>query len=395
VRCPRCGNENPAGNRFCGMCGATLLAPTPAPPQPAHQPPRSAPAPVAPQEPVRRPAPEAPRAAARIEDETPSIAGPSFLGLNDPTPERKRASFETNPASRSSNLDYLLDDDVEEPNGGGAGKVFLILLALVLAVGFGYLRFKNHGFPWVTKENKPTPTAEAPSTGDTNANTSPATTSAPAASPSIRSEPQPAPSPSASSAPPSQPASQQPPSAPDSGETQPNSNTNPAPAAKPSEAAPPAGDAAASKPAEAAPNSDDAASANKSENKDEAKDSTDSPANPDAEAPAAKPHAATRPVDRLTEAHNYIYGQGVAQDCDRGLRLLKPMASQKNPKAMGEMGALYSAGLCTPRDLPTAYYWFALASRKDPSNDSINAELQKLWGEMTQPERQLAIKLTQ
>ena len=118
-------------------------------------------------------------------------------------------------------------------------------------------------------------------------------------------------------------------------------------------------------------------------------------ANPDAEAPAAKPHAATRPVDRLTEAHNYIYGQGVPQDCGRGLRLLKPMASQKNPKAMGEMGALYSAGLCTPRDLPTAYYWFALASRKDPSNDSINSELQKLWGEMTQPERQLAIKLTQ
>jgi TPR repeat protein len=71
------------------------------------------------------------------------------------------------------------------------------------------------------------------------------------------------------------------------------------------------------------------------------------------------------------------------------------MASQKNPKAMIEMGALYSAGLCTPHDLPTAYYWFALASRKDPSNESINADLQKLWGEMTQPERQLAIKLTQ
>ena len=118
MRCPRCGNENPAGNRFCGMCGATLLAPTPAPPQPAHQPPRSAPA--------TTPAP----VAAPVEDEPPSIAGPSFLGLNDPAPERKRASFETNPSSRSSNLDYLLDDDVEEPKGGGAGKVFLILLAL-------------------------------------------------------------------------------------------------------------------------------------------------------------------------------------------------------------------------------------------------------------------------
>jgi zinc-ribbon domain len=395
VRCPRCGNENPAGNRFCGMCGATLLAPTPAPPQPAHQPPRSAPAPApATQEPIRRPAPEAPRAAARIADEPPSIAGPSFLGLNDP-PERKRASFEANPSSRSSNLDYLLDD-VEEPKGGGAGKVFLILLALVLAVGFGYLRFKDHGFPWVTKENKPAPTAEAAPANDTNAGASPATTTPPAASPRITPESQPAPSQSTSSAPPSQPASQQPPPSPDSGETQPNSNTNPAPAAKPSEA-PPGGDGASSKPAEAAPNSDDAANASKSENKDDAKNSTESaaPANPDAEAPAAKPHAATRPLDPVAEAQKYIYGRGVPQDCDRGLRLLKPMASQKNPKAMIEMGALYSAGLCTPHDLPTAYYWFALASRKDPSNESINADLQKLWGEMTQPERQLAIKLTQ
>jgi len=396
VRCPRCGNENPAGNRFCGMCGATLLAPTPAPPQPAHQPPRSAPPPIAAPEPIRRPAPEAPPTAARIENEPPSIAGPSFLGLNDPPPERKRASFETNPSSRSSNLDYLLDD-VEEPKGGGAGKVFLILLALVLAVGFGYLRFKDHGFPWVAKENKPAPAAEAPSANDTNAGASPVTTTPPAASPRITPESQPAPSQSASSGPPSQPAVQQPPPSPDSGDTQPNSNTNPAPTAKPSEAGAPAGDAASSKPAEGAPNSDDGANASKNENKDEAKNSTDSPApaNPDADAAAAKPHAATRPVDPLAEAQKYIYGRGVPQDCDRGLRLLKPMAAQKNPKAMIEMGALYSAGLCTPHDLPTAYYWFALASRKDPSNESVNADLQKLWGEMTQPERQLAIKLTQ
>ena len=398
MRCPRCGNENVAGNRFCGMCGATLLAPTPAPPQPAHQPPRSAPAttPVAPQEPIHHPAPEPPRPAARVEDQSPSIAGPSFLGLNQPPSEHRRAGFEPNPSSRSSNLDYLLDDDVEEPKGGGAGKVFLILLALVLAVGFGYLRFKNQGFPWVKKENKPAPTVEAPPASDTSANTSPATTAPPGGSPSITPEPQSAPSQPATSAPPSQPASQPAPPSPDSGETQPNSNTSPAPAAKPSEAAP-AGDAASSKPAEAAQNSDGAANANKSENKDDAKNSTDSaaPANPDADAPAAKPHAAIRPADSLAEAQRYLYGRGVPQDCDRGLRLLKPMASQKNPKAMIEMGALYSAGLCTPHDLPTAYYWFALASRKDPSNESINADLQKLWGEMTQPERQLAIKLTQ
>jgi hypothetical protein len=114
--------------------------------------------------------------------------------------------------------------------------------------------------------------------------------------------------------------------------------------------------------------------------------------------PLAKPHAAVKPVppvDPVSEAQKYLYGRGVAQDCERGMRLLKPAASQSNPKAMIEMGALYSAGLCTPHDLPTAYRWFALALRRDPDNNAVQNDLQKLWGEMTQPERQLAIKLSQ
>jgi hypothetical protein len=117
-----------------------------------------------------------------------------------------------------------------------------------------------------------------------------------------------------------------------------------------------------------------------------------------ADQPPPKPHAAIKPVqaiDPVSEAQKYLYGRGVAQDCDRGLRLLKPAANQANPKAMIEMGALYSAGLCTPHDLPTAYRWFALALRKDPDNQAVQTDLQKLWGEMTQPERQLAIKLSQ
>jgi len=101
-------------------------------------------------------------------------------------------------------------------------------------------------------------------------------------------------------------------------------------------------------------------------------------------------------VDTVAEAQKYLYGRGGAsQDCDRGLRMLKPLANQGNAKAMVEMGALYSAGLCTPRDLPTAYRWFAQALHKDPENEAIKSDLQKLWGEMTQPERQLAIKLSQ
>lgn len=113
---------------------------------------------------------------------------------------------------------------------------------------------------------------------------------------------------------------------------------------------------------------------------------------PNVNPPAARP---VRAADPVSEAQKYLYGKGAKQDCDRGMRLLKPAADKANPKAMIEMGALYSAGLCTPRDLPTAYRWFAMSLRKDPDNQSVQTDLQKLWGEMTQPERQLAIKLTQ
>ena len=50
MRCPRCGNENPGTNRFCGMCGATLL-PAPAP---VARPPRRCSAPRCDSEPPAR-----------------------------------------------------------------------------------------------------------------------------------------------------------------------------------------------------------------------------------------------------------------------------------------------------------------------------------------------------
>jgi TPR repeat protein len=96
----------------------------------------------------------------------------------------------------------------------------------------------------------------------------------------------------------------------------------------------------------------------------------------------------------VTYAERYIYGRGVRQDCDHGLRLLKA-AEPSNAKAMISLGALYSTGTCTPRDLPTAYRWFALALHQEPDNQALQDDLQKLWSQMTQPERQLAIKLSQ
>lgn len=390
MRCPRCGNENPDQNRFCGMCGATLLAASEAAqpqrvatPVSASAAQAAAPRPQASEPP--RPAPPAPSSA------PPSISGPSFLGLNDPAP-RKRASLSIDPHSAppSRNLDYLLEDDAEEHKSSGAGKVFLILIALALAVGLGYLRWKNHGFGWLGTTNKPS-AAATPTASDTN----PATPTTDSQSPAI----QPAPStPTPSVAPPASSSA----STPAPGNAAPAGTPSTAPPAagastdtdKPADvttsAAPDTPAQPAAKPSTPAPKQPPDGSAAPPDTSDEPK--------PAAELPQPKPRPAVKPaapVDPVAEAQKYLYGRGVPQDCERGMRLLKPIANQSNPKAMIEMGALYSAGLCTPHDLPTAYRWFALALRKDPNNDAVQADLQKLWGEMTQPERQLAIKLTQ
>jgi len=399
VRCPRCGNENSDGNRFCGMCGASLL-PAPVPKTAAPPPVPVAASPTA--EVVAEPARVRPRPVA---ESSPSISGPSFLGLNDPARSspapRKRASLSIDPQSTSgSNLDYLLDEE-EPQHHWGIGKILLILIALALAVGFGYLRFKNQGLAWLNEVKKSAAVAQNSSTPDT--------TAAPASSPSITPDFQTPAQPTTAPAP--QPTAATPANAPSGNAATPGPETTnpdtPAPAdtskatdtSKSPNAAPPA------------TNADRAASPT---DKDSSKDSstandesTDTPApttkpterpKPAPKASAPKPSAASRPApayDPVSEAQKYIYGRGAAQDCDRGLRLLRPAANQANPKAMIEMGALYSAGLCTPHDLPTAYRWFALALRKDPENTAVQADLQKLWGEMTQPERQLAIKLTQ
>ena len=406
MRCPRCGNENSETNRFCGMCGATMLpasasaasAPAQGAATRSSAPPSSVPS-----------APAQSRTSAPVSEESPVISGPSFLGLNDPAP-RKRAGLSADPhASSTRNLDYLLEDEDEHRHGGG-GKFILILLALALAVGFGYLRWKNQAFGWLgSHTNKPSAATQNSEAPDTSSATPPASNSTsvpttPTVAPQAAPDPAAAAgSPAAASPAPANPAAANPAAAsptaaspttnPATGTTTPNSA--PGDAAASTDASNPPSDSAAAPPVpaakEPAPAAPDAAPA-----------ANPKPASPRpnkaADQPPTKPHAAikaTQAIDSVSEAQKYLYGRGVKQDCDRGLRLLKPAANQSDPKAMIEMGALYSAGLCTPHDLPTAYRWFALALRKEPDNQAVQTDLKKLWGEMTQPERQLAIKLSQ
>lgn len=411
MRCPRCGNENSEENRFCGMCGAKLLpaaaavasAPVAVSAAQASAPAlRSSSPPSAPASFPAKPQAVTPsRPAAAVSEDSPIISGPSFLGLSTPAP-RKQASLSSDPHSRSSNLDYLLEDE-EEPRRGGAGKFILILLALALAVGFGYLRWKNQGLPWLhSAASKPPAADQAPDATDATSPAPPPTpsTSAPAAASSTTQTPPQTSQDSASTAAPANSpsatnlAAGNPPATPDSG----------APSA--SRSSPKADASSASDTSTSSPDSSARTESADTEpaDKEPAAAAPDTPPvpTPKLKKPSAevqpKPHAGITPAtsaDPVSEAQKYIYGRGVSQDCERGMRLLKPAAAQANAKAMIEMGALYSAGLCTPHDLPTAYRWFAMALRKDPDNQPVQADLQKLWGEMTQPERQLAIKLSQ
>jgi hypothetical protein len=427
VRCGRCGNDNAEGNRFCGMCGAPLAAKTESPgmaqptastaniamPRQAAVPAQSVTKQTGPVQTVslqsvsrsapsptgqiasgsstaeRRVAPVAPSSVGQRTE--PVIAGPSFLGLSTPGPASDRHTHShagRDPLQPSSaNLDYLLDDE-EEPKRG-SGKLILVVVALALALGFGYLRWKQGGFDWLNASNKkpaPTSTSDAVPNADSGAASSPDATAphlgsssggsapaaggtAPGATDSSAAQPTPSQDNSQTAATQNTPAQNAPTSAPPN-EVQ---RTNPgAPnVATDSAAQPASSDSEQSPPAESLT----------------AKATARKPA-------AAKPTAA-RPYDSVAEAERYIYGRGVRQDCDHGMRLLRPAAQQSSPKAMISLGALYSTGTCTPRDLPTAYRWFALALHKQPDNQALQDDLKNLWEKMTQPERQLAIKLSQ
>jgi hypothetical protein len=449
VRCGRCGNDNAETNRFCGMCGAALVPPSrplapgvggpsaalnnPSTPRPAYP---SQPAPAR----GAAPAPAAASAGGAVErgpvlssfdvarsDETerePIISGPSFLGLNKPAARRSRLRDDSHAGGpdhlrSSGNVDYLLEDD-EEPKSGW-GKLLLILVALVLAAGFGYLRWKQGGFDWLKAgDKKPAATQVAPDAGQSSGdNGSSATTAAPAGATAggAPTAPTPATAGSAtnstqnSSAPSQVPAAQTTPSqaSPQQGSSQQSSPPQAtAPATPSTDDGPQSQSPAAATqvtgspnqprataPADTAPQSTGDSAEQSSDSGEELPPTAKAAAHraATARAAASKPSPA-KPIDTVAEAERYVYGSGgVRQDCDRGLRMLKA-AGQSDAKAMISLGSLYSTGTCAPRDLPTAYRWFALALHKQPDNQALQDDLQKLWSQMTPPERQLAIKLS-
>jgi hypothetical protein len=434
VRCGRCGNENAGTNRFCGMCGAPLVpkaqggapsavqAGVPAqstatsrvgtvPGQSLPMPPvarAAAPGPSAGQagsgsvEP--RPVTLSSFEVARDDEPYPEpiINGPSFLGLNKPA--ARRGGFHADRGREqlrsSGNVDYLLDDEDEEPRRGW-GKLILVVVALALAGGFGYLRYKQVGFDWLkagVKTPAATQAADAGPNGRDNggqAGTAAAPESASPAGGGAATAPAAggttAGGTAASGAAPtpatSQPASSTAASTPPTPLQDDSSSQNNSPAQSR-----PGDTSGATEAAPAAANSD---SDSDSSDEEQPAVTKAAPRKPAATRPTVAKPSPAQPADSVAEAQRYVYGNGVRQDCDRGLRMLKTAAGQSDAKAMISLGALYSTGICAPRDLPTAYRWFALALHKQPDNLPLQGDLQKLWSQMTPPERQLAIKLSQ
>jgi hypothetical protein len=79
-------------------------------------------------------------------------------------------------------------------------------------------------------------------------------------------------------------------------------------------------------------------------------------------------------------------------DCEKQLPAMRRAAAHGDAKAKADLGLVYYAGQCVPRDLPTAYHWYALALRTAPDSPQISAQLEAIWKQMSPAERQLALK---
>jgi hypothetical protein len=359
LRCPECGHENPVLNNFCGICGAAMQRTPGKPAAPAQ-------APQTPSAPLRQP----PQRVVERPSST-TISGPSILGLGSEPPPR--------------NVEYLLHDEDDSHAGR---RWFLRIVGILLIGGLGWWAWQSGNLSaFVTwfKGGRSQPAQVA----DNDAR-APESTPAPA---------------------PAQPSASGTPTAPPAADStnKPADTKGAAPAEHPTAASDEAKDEEDDSPSDSGPVTEKpapmVATAPPAKPKKEdvkpaeahvKKTSAPKPA-VSAKAPPKPDAAATSSADdrQVATAERYLYGKGVATNCDRAMGILRPAAEEGNAKARTQLGALYSTGHCVARDLPNAYRWFALALRVDHDNSTVEQNLQMIWRQMSPAERQLAIKLTQ
>jgi zinc-ribbon domain len=350
IRCPKCGYSNDAEFRFCGMCGVPLnrqydepVRPKPVPAPQVKETVASS-AFDAPTAPVRRvyaeerPLPPLPRSQSQ---EYEPVNGPSFLGLAP------------GGTSTESTPQYLFEDD--EPNRRGK---FLIGLVLLLTIGGGlFWQWQHEGYPW-----NPAPKPVTSSVGGETTESMPA--------PSVDSSqlpaavtPEPAKSESSAAATPE--------------------------ASKPEEKSVDNSSPAAASTATPSPSSDEA----KPEPKVAKAVVPPAVIRPKRETVKPAPEPVPDPSEALfIEGQKYLYGSGVPEDCVRARAKLIAAAGQSNAKAQSTVATMYATGHCLPRNLPSAYHWFAMALHNDRDNGRLERDLEVIWSQMTAEEKELALK---
>ena len=345
----------------------------------------------------------------RNEDETASLSGPSFLGLSGDT-----ESVESRPEPKTRRWPRYL-----------AGGLIAAAAALMLMhgtslrdtasryarVGVSYANLLRNG---ITKPTvNPGPDASAgsasgtPSAPDFVVEQRPAN---PAQAAAITS-----PAPETHAAPEAQPAPQ---SAPQSAQT-------PQPAAAPATTASSVPESPANAMAEMPPNSAPANPAGETSQTSVSPSQTPAAerkqlakAKPPAEAPArqsertpqvagqgeyrqamaaANPEVARALLWRATALGNadaqvrladmYIYGDGVPQNCDQGLVLLRSAAQKANSRARGKLGALYATGKCVSQNRVEAYRWLSLALKDNQGSEWTEKNREMVWRQMSPTER--------
>lgn len=331
VKCEKCGYVNDLQHAFCGMCGAKL--PTASAPS-ATTPPAS----------------------------QKEATGTSMLGLaHEPSTQDRVA--------------YLLQDDEPPPKSPLRFIVPIVILAGLAWGGWHWrdeirtLIAGNQG----TENQEATSMISPPAPSDATAQQAQAAAPAPAANPPV-------------------PAPQAAAPAPDPSDPAPTDQTNNAAPAQQSTQAPPAETPLGST------EQPDASPADKTPSPSEAQDQT-AAATPPPSLPKTKPKPSpAQPADgdaQESEGEKYLYGNGVTADCGKASKSLMASARKGNAKAQSVVGSMYATGHCVSRDLPTAYGWFAKALHQDPNNRRYAGDLEVVWRQMTQAERQLALKVGQ
>ena len=341
TKCSSCGHMNEPRYKFCGMCGvrvdrrmqerrgseqksrATAMAnaqlPTPEPRRNLTQPQFQT---------ERRPAPTmaatalAERPEFEPEERRPqaSVGGPSFLGLNEPQPEG----------------DYLLE---EEGSSGRGLRTLILIVILVGILGLIYVQYRS------------------------NVNANPKPPDQQKAEPAITPQPR-------------------------GSNQQPSSDKALAVVNGASKLQAAALDAAKTPVSKAA---DQASSTPAAEKLVKAKAPAE-PADDNNAADKPEPAAASRkqPSAALVKAQQYLQGRGVRQSCEQGLVYLKAATEENDPQAAVQMAALYSSGFCVEQDRVKAYRWFSSAQEMSPENRWISKNMNQLWAQMTPAERRQA-----